>query len=337
MSAARRLRVPSVVPAVVLALLLGALLVVASGADPLTAYAQIAVGALAWDNLPNTLNWAVPLVGMTLAAAIPLRGGMVNLGGDGQLVAGGLVAALVPLVVPAPGWVAIPLALALAVLAAAAYAALAAWGEVRHGIPMLISSLLLSYPMIGFASWLVGFPLRDRSSGLPQTVMIPPQARLPPLGDVLDVGAFAMLAVAVLAVFVDRRMVVGYELRLRGLNPRFAGYGGVRLGRQAVAAMAASGAVAGLVGALLVLGSQYRFTDGALLSPGYTWSGLMAALLAGGEPAGAIAGGLFFAALQTGAFAMQRQTAVPRVLAMVLQALVILLLAARHGLDRRRA
>ncbi len=111
------------------------LLVLASGADPLATYRQIIVGALAWENLPDTLNWAVPLLGMTLAAAIPLRGGMVNLGGDGQLVIGGLVAALVPLALPGPGWIAMILAVLLAMLAAGAYAALAAWGEARHGVP----------------------------------------------------------------------------------------------------------------------------------------------------------------------------------------------------------
>ena len=118
---------------------------------------------------------------------------------------------------------------------------------------------------------------------------------------------------------------------MRGKNPRFAGYGGVRLGRQAVRTMFASGAIAGLVGAIIVLGSQFRFIDGALVTPAYTWSGLMAALLVSGEPVGAIVAGLFFAALQTGGFAMQRETSVPRVLTLVLQAIVILFLAMRRG------
>lgn len=330
-------RIPPALAAIMFAVVLGGLLVFATGANPLTAYWQILVGALAWENLPDTLNWAVPLVGMTLAAAIPLRGGMVNLGGDGQLVLGGLTAALVPLAVPMPGPVAIAAATALAMLAGGAYAAVAAWGEVRHGIPLLISTLLLAYPAIGVASYLVGFPLRDVSSGLPQTSMIPPDARLPALGGTVNAGLLAVLAAIALVIVVDRQAVAGFELRMRGQNARFAGYGGVPLGRQAIEALFASGAVAGLVGATIVLGAQHRFTDGALVSPGYTWSGLMAALLAGGEPVGAVAAGLFFAALQTGGFAMQRETAVPRVLTMVLQALIILFLATRHGLLRRRA
>ena len=328
--------VPAVVPAVGFAVLVGALLVAASGADPIDAYRQIVVGALAWRNLPNTLNWAVPLAGMALVAAIPLRGGMVNLGGDGQLVVGGLTAALSALYLPLPAALLTVAAIALAMLAAGLYAALAAWGETRHGIPMLISSLLLSYPAIGLASYLVGFPLRDHGSGLPQTVMIPHGARLPLLGAGLNAGAVLILVVAVAAVVFDRHSVAGYELRLRGLNARFARYGGVGLGGQAVRTLFASGAIAGLVGAIVVLGAQFRFTDGALLSPGYTWSGLMAALLAGGEPAGTLAGAVFFAALQSGGFAMQRETAVPRVLTMVLQAVIILFLAARHGLRRHR-
>ncbi len=329
---ARRLpRIPPVPLAILVGVVLGGLLVLASGGDPLAAYAAIATGALAWSNLPNTLNWAVPLVGMTLVAAIPLRGGMINLGGDGQMVIGGLVAALIPLYLPGPGWLLIIIAILAAMIASGLYATIAAWGETRHGIPMLISSLLLSYPAIGICSYIVGFPLRDVTTGLAQTAMIPDAVRLPTISGPLNVGLLIMAAVAILVVLFDRFTVGGYELRMRGLNARFAGYGGVGLARQMTGVMFASGAIAGLVGALIVLGSQFRFQDGALLSPGYTWSGLMAALLAGGEPLGAILAGAFFAALQTGGFAMQRETSIPRVLTMVLQSIIILFLAIRHG------
>jgi general nucleoside transport system permease protein len=314
----------------------GALLILASGGNPLTAYWAILIGALAPASLPDALNWAVPLVGMTLVAALPLRGGLVNLGGDGQLVIGGLVAALAPLYLPAlaPG-IAAAVAIVAAMVASGLYASLAAWGETRLGVPMLISSLLLSYPAVGLTSYVVGFPLRDTTTGLAQTVMIPRAARLATIFGPLNIGLILMAAVALLAVFYDRRTAGGYELRMRGLNARFAGYGGVRLASQTVRVMFASGAVAGLVGAIIVLGSQFRFHDGALIAPGYTWSGLMAALLAGGEPLGAIGAGVFFAALQTGGFAMQRETSIPRVLTMVLQAVIILFLAIRHGVTRR--
>jgi simple sugar transport system permease protein len=330
-----RFRPPPVVTAIVFGVVIGGVLVFISGANPAEAYFQILFGALAWQNLPNTLNWAVPLVGMTLVAAIPLRGGMINLGGDGQMVIGGLIAALIPLYLPGPGPLLTVAALAGAAIAAGLYAALAAWGETRHGIPMLISSLLLSYPAIGITSYIVGFPLRDTTTGLAQTDMIPEGARLPVISGALNTGVLIIAAVAALVIFFDRRTVAGFELRMRGSNVRFAGYGGVRLDRQAMWVMFASGAVAGLVGAIIVLGSQFRFTDGALITPAYTWSGLMAALLANGEPVGAILAGLFFAALQTGGFAMQRETSVPRVLTIVLQSIIILFLAVRHGMRGR--
>ncbi len=334
-SATTRRRAPPALIAIIFATLAGGALVLVSGANPIDAYARIVTGALAPDNWSNTLNWATPLVGMTLAAAIPLRGGMINLGGDGQMIIGAMVGGLTPLYAPVPGPVAMALGLIAAALASGLYAALAAWGETRHRVPMLISSLLLSYPAVGVASYLARFPLRDTTTGLPQTGLVPVAARLPPIAGSVNSGLILIALIGLIVVFVDRRAVVGYELRMRGVNARFAGYGGVELERQAMGAMFASGAIAGLVGAIIVLGSQFRFIDGALLTPAYTWSGLMAALLANGEPLGAIAAGLFFAALQTGGFAMQRETSVPRVLTLVLQAIVILFLAVRHGLGRR--
>ena len=328
------LRWPPALTAILFAALVGGLLVLASGADPLQAYSQIVVGALSRNHLADTLNWAAPLVGMTLAAAIPLRGGLINLGGDGQMALGALTGALVPLALPGP--LALPAALIAAATTGGAYAALAALGEIGFRIPMLVSSLLLSYPAVGFASYLARFPFRDVATGLPQTALVPEAARLPMLAAPANAGLALIALIAAAFVLIDRRAVVGYELRMRGLNPRFAGYGGVALARQSLAVMFASGAVAGLVGAIVVLGDQFRFIDGAVLTPAYTWSGLMAALLAGGEPGGAILAGLFFAALQTGGFAMQRETAVPRVLTLVLQAIVILFLAVRGSLSRGR-
>ena len=138
-------------------------------------------------------------------------------------------------------------------------------------------------------------------------------------------------------MFVDRRTALGFELRMRGSNQHFAAYAGIALVPQSVGVMAASGALAGLVGAILVLGSQYRFTDGALLAPLYTWSGTLAALLAGGEPVGAILAGAFFAALQTGGFSMERTVGIPRVLTMVLEAVIILFLSMGGRLRARSA
>jgi len=125
---------------------------------------------------------------------------------------------------------------------------------------------------------------------------------------------------------------------MHGSNPLFAIYGGVRRGRLMMAAMLASGGFAGLAGAVEVLGTQYRYIDNALTAPGYAWSGIMAALLAGSHPLGTTAAAILLAALQTGGMGVERNTEVPLEIASVIQAAIILFISARFtlALFRRR-
>jgi simple sugar transport system permease protein len=275
---------------------------------------------------------------MALAAAIPLRAGVVNLGGDGQLLVGALVGAIVALYLPAPGVVRIAVAIAAAMAAGGAYASVAALLQTALGIPFLIASLLLSYIAVGITSYVVRFPLRDPTSGLPETRRILAEARLPVSIFGLPISAgFVLMALVALAVVInDRRGVIGFDMRMRGFNANFARYTGVALPRQTVALAFVSGAIAGLVGAILILGVQYRFTDGSLLVANYTWSGLLAAILAAGNPLVAIIAAAFFAALQVGGFSMERSLGLPSVLTQILQALIILCLAMRGGITRRQ-
>ncbi|MEI9984709.1 MAG: ATP-binding cassette domain-containing protein [Aliidongia sp.] len=335
-------RAPRLLPmllAVVAGFLVSGLIAASVGVDPLFALTELVRGAVGGEQGFETMARAAPLIGMTLSAALPFRGGMVNLGGDGQLVLGGFAAALTALYLPAPDGLRIVAAVLAAALAGGLYAALAACGEVFAGVPMLVSTWLLTYPAKGLCAYLVHGPLRDPADALPSTHRIEAGVRLGHLiaGTPVNQGFLLIAAAAALIVFFDRRTSSGYELRLRGLNERFARYGGVAIGRQAISVMFASGALAGLVGAILVLGGQYRFTDGALIAPQYTWSGTLAALLAGGEPVGAIVAGLFFAALQTGGFAMERSVEIPRVLTMVLESVIILFLTMGGALRKRSA
>lgn len=302
-----------------------------SGTNPFVAMASLINGSLAPESLSDTINWAVPLVGMTLAAAIPLRAGIINLGGDGQVVAGGLVAALVAIYGPQMGAFTTALAVLAAIVTGGLVALVAALGETRFRIPLLISSLLLSYPIVGVASYLVTTPLADVGSGLAQTVQVPEGVRLGLLGGSVNAGAILILLICVAVVIIDRFTVFGMHVQVQGRNSKFALYSGVNTEAQTLQLMAAGGAVAGLVGGVLVLGSFYRFIDGALLTPGYTYSGLMAALVGNGHPLLSIVTALFFSALQTGGFAMQRATGVPRVFTTMMQAAVVLVLTLKPG------
>jgi ABC-type uncharacterized transport system permease subunit len=307
------------------------------GLSPALMFTQLIKGAVEGPQLFETVARAVPLVGMTLAAAIPLRAGIVNLGADGQLALGGCAAALVALYFPAPDGVRLIMALTTGMAVGAAYAVLAAAGEILAGVPLLLSTWLLTYPAKGLCGYVVRTSLRDPLTAWPSTARIAVGARLGNLlpGTPVNQGFLLVAVVAMAVIFIDRRTAVGYELRLRGLNERFARYGGVALNRQTLGVMLASGAIAGLIGAIMVLGSQFRYTDGALTAPQYSWSGTLAALLAGGEPVGSVIAALLFAALQTGGFAMERSVEIPRVLTMVLQSVVILFLAMRGAIWKR--
>jgi general nucleoside transport system permease protein len=307
------------------------------GLSPALMFRQLLKGAVEGPQLFETVARAVPLVGMTLAAAIPLRAGIVNLGADGQLALGGCAAAIVALYFPAPDGLRLCAALAAGMVIGASYAALAAAGEIFAGVPLLLSTWLLTYPAKGLCGYLVRTPLRDPLMAWPSTARIAAGVRLGHLipGTPVHQGFLLVAVVAIAVIFIDRRTSVGFELRLRGLNERFARYGGVALDRQTLGVMIASGAIAGLVGAIMVLGSQFRYTDGALTAPQYSWSGTLAALLAGGEPVGSVIAAVLFAALQTGGFAMERSVEIPRVLTMVLQSIIILFLAMRGAIWKR--
>ena len=323
--------------AVLGALCFGAILMWVTGHDPLQAYGAMLRGAFGGRqaaNLAATLNRAVPIVGMGLAAAVAFRAGFFNIGGEGQLVLGAITAALVALYLPLPGFLLVPLAVLAGAVAGGGYAWLAAFLDFRFQMPLLISSLLLIYPARLLASYLVTHPLRDATSGMTQTLRISPDAVLPKLaGSRIGSGLIIVGILAAAAHWALGHTRFGYRLRMTGSNARFARYGGIDVNQLGYRVMFLSGAMAGLVGAVQVLGVHHRFIDGSLTQPLYAWVGIMVALLAGSRPLGVALAGLFFAAVQTGGFGMERATDVPREISLVLQALIILLVAARSRFD----
>ncbi len=334
------LRHPVVVPvgAVVVALLIGAAIMLSAGLNPLEAYSAVVSGALDPDSLDYTISVWGFICGMAVAAAIPLRMGEFNMGGNGQMVLGGVTAAVIAGQLGLPGIIAVPLAVVGAVIVSGAFGALSAPLATRFGIPIIISTLLLSPVAVAVVSYLVRYPLAEQGSAVAQTPRLPADSRMPGLGDFSYSTWGLILIIAVMVIFwlVDSRAAVGFELRTVGANRRFASYGGVRVGRLAFGAMATGAAAAGLVGAIIVLSPPYRLIDGALTSPGYTFAGLAAALLAGGRPALIPVTGILFTVLQVGGAAMERTADVPRQLSDVLQGVVIVVLALRTIIDQRR-
>lgn len=328
--------IASVAVSVAVPLMAIAALALALGTDPLAALWALVDGAVGGRNLGNlqaTLDRAAMVLGAALAAWVAMRAGFLNIGVEGQMVLGGVTAAALGLSLPASlGGAAVPVVLAGAALAGSLWALVAALLHLRLGVPLLVGTLLLNYPASSLASWLVSHPLRDPVAGMAASGRVPAGVRLPALG-ASEVHAAVPVVVLglVLAAWWYRRTVAGYEARMTGLGPRFALASGVAVGRLEVLLMAASGAVGGLVGALAVLGEHHRYIDGMLVQPLHAWTGLMAVLLGGRSVVRMAAVGLGLAALATGAMGMERVAAMPRELARVLMAVILLVVAARGG------
>ncbi|WP_274365400.1 ABC transporter permease [Paenibacillus thermotolerans] len=328
--------------AIALGLLVGALLIVLVGGSILDTYAEMwkgAFGSLYFT--ASTLARATPIMLVALGASLAFRAGFFNLGAEGQMILGALSAACAALYIPGPAAAKLIYALLCGMLAGGLYSVLAGWLDTRFRMNLLITTLLFNYIASLFAGYVVSFPLKDpASTGASQTAMLDRSLWLPKLmqGSQFHIGFIAAVAAAVLLALFLRYAVKGYEIRMLGSNPLFAVYGGIKRGRVMLLGMLASGALAGLAGTFEVLGTQYRYTDNMLTTPGYAWSGIMAALLANSNPIGAAFASVLLAALQTGGMGVERNTDIPLEISSIIQAALILFVSARVSVSffRRR-
>lgn len=323
------------------ALLIGMLLILISGKDPIAAFAALVDGAFGGNNNANlvaTLRRSAPVVGMGISAAISLRAGFFNIGGEGQLVLGGLTAGVVATYLHLPGPVVIITAIFAAAFIGGLYALIPIFFELKIAFPILVSSLLLNYPAKYMATYLVKTYFRDISAGIVATNVIPKAVELPKLfpGSQLHIGIPIILLIVIASAIVIYRTVPGYEITMSGLNPKFAEYGGIDRKRLGYRVMFMSGCVAGIVGAVEVLGVHFRYVDGSLASPLYAWIGIMAALLSQFNPWGVLIAGFFFAAVKTGGYGMQRLVDVPKELSEIIQAVIIMLVSIRTTISFRK-
>jgi len=289
-----------------------------------------AFGGRRFSFLMATLSRTTLIVGMALSVMLSFRAGLFNIGGEGQLVAGGLVSAMVAILLPVPPPVALIAGIAAGMLAGALWALLAGVLQIFVGVPLLVGSLLLNFPIRYIASYLVAHPFRDVPSGMVQSNLVPEGTWLPYFPGVrLDIGILFIAVVAVLAIAYSHTTVHGYRARLNGLSGDFARAVGLPVTRLTFETLAMSGAIAGLVGAIAVFGIHHRYIDGMLVQPLYAWTGIIAVLLVGMIPWLVPFSGFFFAAIQTGASGMERAAGVPKEIGLVMQAVIILFVASR--------
>jgi general nucleoside transport system permease protein len=294
-----RIKYTQVVRAVVpflIALLIGAAVLLATGHNPLAFYQLLVREAFGgMDRIAATLSAATPLLFTGLATAIAFRAGVFNVGVEGAFVFGGLISATVA--AHMGGFLAIPAAMLAGAAAGIAVSALPGWLKARWNVDEVVVTLMFNFVVAGVAGWLVTSFLQAKGVANSATPLIPRPAWLPDLLPpyALTSGVLiGLILVAGYAVWI-RHSVLGYELRQTGLNPRFSAAQGIRVGRVIIVSMLVSGAVAGLGGAAHALGVAHRFVDG--FSPGYGFTGIAVALLGRNSAIGVVIGAILFGAL----------------------------------------
>ncbi|MDW6022571.1 ABC transporter permease [Mesorhizobium sp. BAC0120] len=321
--------------AIVLALALGAVVVLAVGESPTNVLVTLINGAFGSpERIAGTLLQATPILVCGIAACISLRGGLFNIGIEGQLFMGGFAAAWVGFSFSLPPFVHMLAAIASAALAGLLWIAIPAWFRARYNTNEVVSTILTNYVAVLITSYLT-INIFKAPGGLSETPPILPSAHLPELFSFsrLNWGLVIGLALAVAVHFFFQRTARGYAISEMGANPRFAEYGGIDIKRQCLFVLLASGAVGGLAGGIEALGVHHRFMEG--FAPGFGFDGVIAALLANGSPLGTIATALFFGALRNGSLLLEVDTTASREIITVVQALIILAVSAEITIRRK--
>lgn len=350
--------VPSIVTtvlAVLLALLLGAFIVAVADeetvralpyfasrpTDAIGAGASAAVDAYvalfrgsfgSISALSETLLAATPLILTGLAVTVPFRAGLFNIGGEGQVIVGGATAGLVGFSFTGlPMIVHLPLALLAGLAGGALFGAIPGWLKARTGAHEVITTIMLNNIAALVLIELLVSPLFQAPGRTdPISQRVEDTASLPTISEGLrlDAGLLVALVAGVAVWWLLTRSTLGFEIRAVGANAVAATTAGMSAARTTVLTMAIAGGLAGLGGAGLVLGAAGQSSVTPGFSSGLGFDGITVALLGRGRPLGTVVAGVVFGALKAGGRTMQSQTSIPVDLVVVIQALVILFIAA---------
>jgi simple sugar transport system permease protein len=355
--------VPTVL-AFLAALLVVSLLLLALNAAPSQAFSSLLQGAFGAENsTAETLVKAVPILFVAIGICVAFRGGVTNIGGEGQMIAGALAGTTVALAFKdAPGLVVIPLALLGGFVAGALFGGLAGFLKAYFNVNEILSTIMLNQVAVQIMNFLLNGVLLDPTevgtNHIPKTARIAEQAELPRLfiaiPDVLKgiidhnlfdktrlhYGLVLALLLAAVTFILLWRTTIGYRIRAVGKNERAARYAGINVKRYMVLSMLLAGGFAGLAGIVQVLGLQYRLqTDGS--ATGFTgnagFNGIVAALFGGLNPFGAIPASIFFGGLLVGAQKMQRDLGVSAALITAMNGMIVVFVVSSQIFVRRRA
>ena len=332
---------PLLVPllAIVTAIICGGLIIQAAGGDPIAAYRGLIQGSFGSPQaLSETAVWATPYIFAGLAVAFAFKGGLFNIGAEGQLAFGAVSAALIGYALPGwlhtslPAYIHIPLAVGCGMLAGAIWGGIPGALKAYTGGHEVINTIMMNYIALNITSFLLNGPMRDPdplnlSARTPEIAL---SARIPPLFNIPGMrvhwGFVLALLVAVFIWWLLWKTTLGFEIRTVGANPDAAKYAGINVKKTIVLTMAISGALAGLAGAIEVTALNYRHELG--FSSGYGFDAIAIALLGKTNPYGEILAAILFGAMRNGGTRMQFLTQIPTDIISVIQALILLFVAA---------
>ena len=327
-------RLLTILIAIAAAFVVSVLFIAALGVNPFAAYGAMVKGALGRSTgILEILAKATPLIIIGLGVSMAQKGGLANLGGDGQFYIGGIASVCVGLFLPesTPALLVWVLALIAAILAGGVWGGIAGVLKARFNTSEVIITIMMNYVALYFVAWLVAGPLQA-PGGIPQTRALPDVLHFPKLvaGSRAHWGIAIGLSLAVLGWFVMNKTVAGYRIETVGAAPKAAVYGGIRTKFYTVVILFVAGAFAGVAGMVEVYGSVYRVLEGITTNFGFT--AMLIALLAQLNPVAVVLGSLFISMLTVGANSMQIQMNVPTSIVNVVQSLIIFFILAMPGI-----
>ncbi len=325
---------------VAVSLLIALIFMAAYGVSPGRGISAFVSGAFGTElNLAGTLSKMIPLTLVALAWIVAFRGGRIQVGFPGQIMVGGIFCSIMALKVSLPIAIHLPLTILAAMVGGAVWAWVAAWLWAKRGVNEILSTLLLNLVAAQVLDWWVQQPFHDSTTPLPQTPALPTSSLYPSLLANTDLHwDIVVVPVAVVAVaYLLARTTWGFRVRVTGGNEQVARHSGISPTAIGTQAMVASGAIAGLAGASLVLAGPLP-AMGEAFEGGFGFLGIAVALLARNSPWGVIPAALLFGALSQGGQVMEATVNISAELVGIIQGLMIMLvLAATTILYFRRA
>jgi len=319
------------------ALFVSGIIILVSGNDPLKAFQALITGSVgSVDSIILSLQKTIPLIFTGLSVAIGFKCGLFNIGAEGQLYIGAIIAAWSGLFFPdLSGFIKLPFILLLSILGGALWGFFPGYLKAKKGVHEVLTTIMMNYAAIHLTLLLVKGPLRG-DPHIVKTEMLPASSRLPVLFSsgalTLSLGLFIAVLIAFALHFFLNSTTYGYKIRAVGRSREAARAAGFNVKRLIILAMVIAGGLAGLGGAVEVTGLHHTFYG--QFSPGYGFDGIAVALLASNNPIAVIFTAFLFGALRAADRTMQLSAGVPHQLVLIIQGLVILFVGIRYFFSR---